>query len=57
MEEIAEVIETLDNLIAAMSLNIPAQMHLDTLRGSLPEQRDKLKAAYIALGGEDYWNN
>ena len=55
MDEIAEVIETLDNLIFAMSINLPAQTHLDALRESLPEQRDKLKAAYIDLGGEDHW--
>lgn len=56
MDEIADVIETLDNLVAAMSLPISAETHLEAMRGSLPEQRDKLKAAYLALGGEDYWS-
>jgi len=56
MDKIAEVIDRLDNLIAAMSLNMPAETHLAALRGLLPEIRDELKAAYLAAGGEDVWD-
>ena len=56
MEQIAEVIDTLDNLVAAMTLPIPAEVHLSALRVALPELLDKLKAAYLAAGGEDVWD-
>jgi len=55
MDEIAEVIETLDNLVAALSLQMPAEIHLVALRESLPEVRDRLRTAYLNLGGEDHW--
>lgn len=55
MEEIADVIETLDNLVVALTLDVPADTHIKALRKIIPEQRDRLKAAYLALGGEDFW--
>ena len=56
MEQIAEVIDTLDNLILSLGLNMPADIHVSGLRGALPELRDKLKAAYFDEGGENVWD-
>ena len=55
MDEIAEIIETLDNLEAAMTLQMPVEIHLKALKESLPDVRDRLKKAYFDLGGENHW--
>ena len=55
MDEIAEVIETLENYTAAMTLPVPAEIHMNALREGIPELRDRLKLAYLELGGEDHW--
>ena len=55
MEEIAEIVEKLINLNAALALLIPDRMHVEAMRSELPEVRDRLKEAYLKLGGEDYW--
>lgn len=56
MDEIAEVIETLDMLISAMSIPMPPEIHLKALRESLPDVRERLFEAYLSLGGEDHWD-
>lgn len=56
MDEIAEVVDTLDNLIAALSMPMPNDLHVKALRLSLPDVRDKLRAAYLAAGGENVWD-
>lgn len=55
-DKIGEVADTLDNLIAAMSLPIPPEIHLKALKESLPEASKKLKEAYIAETGGDPWD-
>ena len=56
MEElVVETIDRLNNLIAAMTLPMPAEIHLKALKESLPEIRDGLKEAYLDAGGEDHW--
>ena len=55
MDEIAEIIERLDNISASLSLPVPDQIHVAALRESLPEIRDELKSAYIDIGGIDHW--
>jgi hypothetical protein len=55
LNEIGEVADMLDNLLAAVSMNLPAEMHLDGLKESLPEASLRLKKAVIAETGEDPW--
>ena len=55
MEEIAEIVDTLENLIAAMQLPMKPEHHFEALKQSLPTVRDRLKKAYLAAGGEDVW--
>jgi len=55
MDKIAEAIDSLSNIIAALSLPVPDKIHVEGLRGTLPEIRDKIKAGYLEAGGEDYW--
>jgi hypothetical protein len=54
-DELAEVIDSLDSVAHALSLPMPAQMHVDILRTVLPEKVLALKAAFIALTGDNPW--
>lgn len=54
-ERVAEVADTLDNLVGALQLPLPATMHVDQMKNHLPELRDKLRAVYIDLTGYDPW--
>lgn len=53
---IAEQLDRIDNLLAAMAMPIPAQVHLSALKESLPDMQAQLKQAYFELGGEDVWS-
>jgi len=55
MDQIAEQIDRLENLVAALSLPMPAHIHIDCLRESLPEVIEELKAGYLEAGGENHW--
>ncbi|MDR5825801.1 hypothetical protein [Caballeronia sp. LZ043] len=55
MDEIAEAIDTLDSLIAALSMQMPDSLHVKALRESLPNVRDAIKSGYLAAGGENMW--
>jgi hypothetical protein len=54
-EELGKIADMVDNLIAATNLPFEPEYHLKGLKGSLPFVRDRLRAAYIALGGENHW--
>lgn len=56
MDELSELVERIDNLIVAMTLPVPAEIHLSALRESLPEIRDELRSVYFKMGGTDHWN-
>lgn len=55
LDAIAEQIDRLDNLAAALDLPMPATVHVSALRESLPELIAELKANFIAAGGDNYW--
>jgi hypothetical protein len=54
-EAVGECVDTLDNLMTAMKMNLPDELHLQALRESLPDLRTKLKAAYVAANDYDPW--
>ncbi len=54
-EHIGLAIDTLENLIHAMNIPIPAQTHLDMLKHSLPEVLEQLKDGYVLAFGENPW--
>lgn len=54
---IAELTDRLDNLIHALELDIPAQMHVEIMQTVLPEIRTKIRKALIEETGEDPWEN
>lgn len=55
IEQVAEVAETLDNLLGTMQLPMPPAFHLEQLKVQLPELREKLRAVYVAETGENLW--
>lgn len=55
MEEIAEIVDELENLIAVMNLPMNPEQHLKALKYEIPAIRNRLKKAYLAAGGEDVW--
>jgi hypothetical protein len=55
LDSIAEIISSLENLTVAMGMKVPAQIHLEALKETIPEIREKLLKAYLEAGGENYW--
>ena len=55
-EELGQCIDTLENLIAAMTIPLPADLHVESLKDTLPELKERIKQAYFGLGGEDVWS-
>lgn len=55
MDEIAEIIERLDNISSALTLPMPDHIHVTALRESIPEIKADLKKAYLDLGGINHW--
>lgn len=55
IENIGEMVDTIDNLIAATSLPMTPQFHLENLIENLRDLREKARETYIALGGDDEW--
>lgn len=55
MDEIAEAIDTLENLLSALSLPIPDKLHVEAMRRQLPDILGKVRSGYLIAGGEDYW--
>ena len=55
LDEIGKIADTLDNLTAAMSMNLPAEMHLEGMKQAIPIVSARLKKAVIAISGEDPW--
>jgi hypothetical protein len=53
--EIAEALERLDNLTAALGMTLDPAIHVAGLREALPEVKAEIKAAYLKLGGVDHW--
>lgn len=57
MDEIAEQIDRLDNLVAALDLPVSSKVHVQVLRESLPELAADLKSAYLSAGGDNHWEH
>jgi len=57
IEEIGEVADTLDNLIAAAKIPLPAEKKLQYTLESLQAQSAKLKAIFAAVSGNNPWSD
>lgn len=54
-ERLGQLIDDLDSLAHSLQMPLPAEMHVDVLRSSLPEKVRLLKAAFVAVTGENPW--
>jgi hypothetical protein len=54
-EEFGETIDSIDNLLAALNIPIPAETHVSQMRTSLKEVSEKLKKIYVKNEGENPW--
>jgi hypothetical protein len=54
-EQIAEMIDRLENLNGALQLPLRAEMHVEQLKNALPEVIAKLKEAYIYEFNDNPW--
>lgn len=52
----AQEIDRLDSLASALSLPLPAAMHVEALRSALPDVVRSLKAEYARATGDDPWS-
>lgn len=57
LEELGQCIDTVENLMFSMKLAVNPTIHLNGLKGSLPSLRERMKKAYLALGGDDVWSD
>lgn len=56
MEQLGEASDSLDSLIAAMQLPMPAKFHLDMLKATLPKIVEQMRAVYVAETGINPWS-
>ncbi len=57
LEQIGQLSDTIDNLLGALKLPLRPEMHLQGLRGNLPEVRDGLREIYKAVSGDNPWEH
>ena len=54
---IAEVADSLDNLLAAQALPLPLHLQLKGVVENLPPLRDTLRSMYVDIAGENPWED
>lgn len=55
LDKLGRCVDTVDNLISAMTIPMPAGMHIEAMKESLPTLRNRLKDLYFEMGGTDVW--
>lgn len=54
-EKLGLAIDRVDNMAHALLMKLPAEMHVDQFRGSLPEIVKELKEGFVEATGENPW--
>lgn len=55
LEKLGLAIDRIENLAFALKMALPAQMHVEQLRNSLPEVVEELKEGFVEATGENPW--
>lgn len=55
LNKIAEISDSIDNLVHAMNIPMPDEFHLKALKSSLPEKVKELQQVYIDIASENPW--
>ena len=56
LEEVANIVDTLDNLDSAMKLPLQDAHHVNGMKSAIPIVIGRLKQAYFEMGGKDVWS-
>jgi len=56
-EKLGQLIDRLDNVAHALKGPMPAEIHVEALRLSIPDIVDKLKEAFVGVTGENPWES
>lgn len=54
-EKLGLLIDKIDNLAHAVQIDVPAHLHVDSLKTILPEVTEELKQEFINITGENPW--
>lgn len=54
-EKLGQAIDSVENLMYALQLNMPAQFHVEQMKNQLPDLVAKLKEGFIEATGENPW--
>lgn len=54
-ERLGVLIDEVENLACALNFSLPAQMHVEQLKISLPKKVEELKKVFIDITGENPW--
>lgn len=55
LKKLGTLIDELDSLAHALRMTIPDNLHVESMRASLPEKVEALKEAYVEIAGENPW--
>lgn len=56
-EKFGLIIDGFENLVFALKMTaLPDSIHMEGLRGSLPEKVEELKSFFIEITGENPWD-
>lgn len=54
-ESLGVLIDELDNLAHALTMNIPNEIHVQAMKESLPDKVKRLKEVFVEITGENPW--
>ena len=54
-EKLGQAIDRVENMSYALHLNLPAEMHIEQFRKTLPEIIKELKEGFVEATGENPW--
>ncbi len=55
--ELGVLADRVDNLLGALMLPIPDAVHVKAMKECLPDIRDRMRAVYVAVTGDDPWED
>lgn len=54
-EKLGKAIDSVENLMYALQLNMPAEFHVKQLKAALPDLVKTLKEGFVEATGENPW--
>ena len=57
LQALGELLDTIDSIKHALNMPVPDLIHVEAMRGILPDLTNAIKEVYFDEGGEDVWND